>query len=1193
MPPNGKIVAQGTVCVTPARHRRQARPSTPNLTTVSNGLNKEISLKPTAGNGLWRIELSRRRVNHGSREIARGFGYSRSSFEVFHLWEPPHLPYYYGMHRFSLRLFFACLAIALTAAAQSDKNPGSSSVPAKADNAAKADSSKPTDAPKPAATHDYSQEGFVIEQYRSVYRFENDGTGRKETIARIRVQSEAGVQQWGQLLVGYNSANERVEIGYVRVLKADGSVVKAGDDAVQDLSAPIEQQAPVYTDYRQKHITVPGLRPGETLEYDIVTVVHTALAPGQFWADYDFDKSNIMLDEEVNVDVPADRPIKLKNKPDHDPKITEANGRRIYHWTSSHLEREDDTKDKDKDKKKKKKPADEERPDIQLTTFVSWEQIGNWYANLERDRRAPSPEVRAKAEELTKGLNTDLDKVQALYDYVAKNFRYVSLSLGVGRYQPHASSDVLHNQYGDCKDKHTLLASLLEAEGFHADSVLINSTRKLDPDIPSPSQFDHVITLLPLHGEEVWMDTTTEVAPFRLLAYTLRHKQALVIPPAGMGTPHLEETPADTPMPDSEIADIDGKINDIGKLEAHVHYTFRGDEELMLRSIFRRVPESQWQRVVESVNAAMGGDVTNLKISDPAATREPFTMSYDVSKPNFLDWSKKKSDLILPLCQFNLQDFSGDLDDDADAEPLKLGPKAEYVYKIKLELPAKYTARAPLPLTVKRDYAEYQATYKLDGSMFTASRTLDMRQDELPVARTEDYEAFRNTVTEDLGQFLAVENTVAGTPAPPADMKADDLVESGRAALVANNLPMAIELLKRATEVDPKNKFAWNILAAAYMGMRQNDDAIAALKKQIEINPYDEYAYNALGRAYWQERKYPDAVTAFDKQIEINPLDKSAHAGLGAMYSEWHKYDLAAPELEKAASLTPDNAELQVSLGDAYLNLGQDDKAIATFDHAIELSATPLVWNNIAYQLSLKKSHLDRAQQYAESAVSATTAALRNVSLDNLNVQELPLVSSLIAYWDTLGWIYFDEGNYNKAEKYVAAAWGLGHHGEVGDHLGQIYEKEGNKNLALETYALSLSGLRPIPETRDRLASLTGGETKVDATVAKYKEQLQETRTIDLGKVAKETASADFFILLTRGQGKGENAAATVEAVKFVSGEEKLKRFTEALRTAQYHVTFPDDTPVKILRRGVLSCSTATGNCEFVLMLPDDVRTVD
>jgi tetratricopeptide (TPR) repeat protein len=503
---------------------------------------------------------------------------------------------------------------------------------------------------------------------------------------------------------------------------------------------------------------------------------------------------------------------------------------------------------------------------------------------------------------------------------------------------------------------------------------------------------------------------------------------------------------------------------------------------------------------------------------------------------------------------------------------------------------------------VKRDYAEYQATYKLEGTTFTAARTLTLRQDELPVPRAEDYQAFRRAVTSDLGQLLSLESTVAGTPAPPADMKADDLVESGRAAIASGNIPMAIELLKRGTEADPKNKYAWYFLGVAYMNLRQNDDAVAALKKQIEINPYDENAYNALGRAYWQQRKYDDAVTAFNKQIEINPLDKFAHAGLGGMYSEWHKYDLAAQELEKAASLTPDNPELQVSLGDAYLNLGQDDKALATFDHAVELSATPLVWNNIAYQLSLKKTHLDRAQQYAESAVSATTAALRNVSLDRLTPQELPLVSSLIAYWDTLGWVYFSEGNLDKAEKYVAAAWGLGHHGEVGDHLGQIYEKRGDKNLALRTYALSLSALRPDPETRGRLASLTGGEARVDATVAKYKEDLQQLRTIDLGKVAKETGTADFFVLLSRGPGhpdsahpgldRGEGSAATVEAVKFASGDEKLKVFTDALRTAEYRVTFPDDTPVKILRRGILNCST-TGRCMFVLMLPDDVRTVD
>src|SRR5271166_1702005 len=282
-----------------------------------------------------------------------------------------------------LALIFSCL---LTAGARSQQpNPPAGSTPQTGNSTVPAESTKPGTTPGAAAekaadsvkieakTLLYSQESFVIEQMHSRYRFEADGTGRREVTARIRVQSEAGVQQWGQLQEGYNSANERVEIPYVRVLKQDGSVVKAGDDAVQDLSAPIEREAPVYTDYRQKHITVPGLRPGEVLEYDMVTVIHTPLAAGQFWAEYEFDKNNINLDEELNVDVPSDRELKLKSKPGMDPKITEANGRRTYHWTSSHLEREDDQKDKDRDKdkdKKKKKKADQQQHDVQLTTFV-------------------------------------------------------------------------------------------------------------------------------------------------------------------------------------------------------------------------------------------------------------------------------------------------------------------------------------------------------------------------------------------------------------------------------------------------------------------------------------------------------------------------------------------------------------------------------------------------------------------------------------------------------------------------------------------------------------------------------------------------------------------------------------------------------------------------------------------------------
>ena len=135
---------------------------------------------------------------------------------------------------------------------------------------------------------DYSQEAVVIEQLTTAYRFERDGTGQRELSFRAKVQSDAGVQHLGQLVFPYSSANEKLEMDFVRVRKADGTIVNAAASDIQDLTAPIAREAPVYTDLRQKHVTVPGLRPGDVLEYHMVWNVHAALAPNQFWAEHNF-----------------------------------------------------------------------------------------------------------------------------------------------------------------------------------------------------------------------------------------------------------------------------------------------------------------------------------------------------------------------------------------------------------------------------------------------------------------------------------------------------------------------------------------------------------------------------------------------------------------------------------------------------------------------------------------------------------------------------------------------------------------------------------------------------------------------------------------------------------------------------------------------------------------------------------------
>lgn len=1040
----------------------------------------------------------------------------------------------------------------------------------------------------PEEKPDYSQEAFVIEKYHITARFNEDGTGTRELLFRARVQTEGGVQQLGQLALGYNSANEKLEVDYVRVHKPDGPVVEAGPNSVQDLSAPIEREAPVYTDFRQKHITVPGLRPGDTFEYKVTTHIHTPLAPGHFWLEHEFIEQVIVLDEALTVVVPGTRKPRIKTRPEFKTVQMESGRATAYTWTHQNLKRDEPEEQEKRPRRPRRRRP--ELPAVQLTTFQSWEEIGQWYAGLERDRVAPDDAIRAKAAELINGKTDDAEKVEALYGFVARNFRYVSLSFGLGRYQPHSAAEVFANQYGDCKDKHTLLASLLNAAGFEAYPVLINSSRKIDPEMPSPSQFDHVITAVHTAQGLSWMDTTSEVAPFRMLSANLRKKQALLAPREGSpdGAPRLLETPADPPFASSHLVEIEGTVSELGKLDANVRYTLRGDNELPLRITFRRTPKNQWKQLGQMISSGdgVGGQVLDIKAGDPADTKQPFTVEFQVSQANFLDWAKKRLQVSLPVPGMGLPPADEDPED--DTEPLELGSPLDVTMRLKLEFPAKYQLRAPIPVAITRDYAEYRSSYKLEGQNLVVERGMRFRLREIPAARSRDYLAFARAVRADEAQSINLESTVAGAPAIPGSAKPGELYLAALAGLRNENPAQAVELLKRVAELEPQHKQVWNTLGFAYFSAQDFELAVIAFQKQIALNPYDENAYRNLGLVYQRQQKFAESVEALKKQLEVKPLDKAAQSLLGVVYREWRKYEEAAAELEKAISLDPENAALHVNLGQSYLNLKQNDKAIQAFDKAVELEPSPTVWNNVAYELSVNRVHLERARQYAESAVAATAAELRNVELSRVTMNDMRKISALASYWDTLGWIHFQNGDLDKAEKYVRAAWLLDFHGEVGDHLGQIREKRGDKDGAIRYYVFAWRGTRPVAESLERLAALAGAGG-VAGAIQKHGKEFVDLGLFRLGPIVKEFVTADFLMtFVPDAQGQ-----ASIAEVRFLKGDEKLRSLLPTLRTLKYDVAFPNENPVKIIRRGGITCSAVKPECLFLVLAADKVTSVD
>lgn len=1026
------------------------------------------------------------------------------------------------------------------------------------------------------AKPDFSRQPYVIQRLYRTVRFNVDGTGEAQLTMRVAIQTPAALRWFGQLTFPYSSANQRFEIGRVLVLKAAGDTIKVSSSAIQDLSGPLAQEAPMFSDLRQKVVTVPAVQPGDTLEYDASWTTHTPFAPGHFWDVSQFTRSAIVLDERLTYELPRQMQVQIKTEGGPSPRVADEGGRRTYEWRVSNLAVDTVTRQENPWSRRT-------RPGVRLTTFRSWADVGAWYAALERDRETVTPEIRERAQRLVRGRTTLQDSIAALYDYVSTEFRYVSLQFGLGRFQPHQASEVLANQYGDCKDKHVLLAALLRAIGVSSAPVLISAGEPIDPEVPSPDQFDHVISFLQAGKDSVWLDATPGVAPFRLLLFNLRGKQGLLMPDGGPAL--LARTPPAPPFNTYTRVDASGVLNDAGRVTLDVRYETRGDVETVLREVFRQVPEDNWKAFSQhfAQMSKLTGTVASTTAGDPRAIREPFAFTFQLEQPGALSWSNRNAEYTVPLPRLETPDFT---DSSVTADSLPLGILAEQANRLRLILPAGVTVRVPAPLTLTREYATYSSSAQTRGDTLIVERVLKFEPRMMPRSRAGDLAAFARVVEEDEDRTLAFTRATATTsPAINAATArdADELHAVGMRALEAGDGRGAIRAFRRVTELEPQHKWGWNNLGRAYLRMSKLDSAQIAFRKQIEINPYDEYAHNNLGLALRRAGKREEAVAAFRKQIEVNPLDRYAHANLGNLLVDMHRDSAAAEALEHAVSVTPDDTALHVMLGKAYLRLGRGTAAVAAFDRAVALSPTPAMWNNIAYAMALERTQLDTAEAYARRAIDATESTLLDVTAEDADMRETIAVSRLGSYWDTMGWIYFGRGDFRKAESYVRAAWLIHFSAEVGEHLGQIEQRLGRTSDAIHTYSLALTTPNPPKTLRPRLVTLLGGsDREADRRIELARNEFTTMRTIRLGRTIAANLSGE--VLLVFGPGP------RVESVRLTSGPKQLETLKPAIRAADYPVSFPEGSAVKLPRRAVVSCSTSTG-CALVLVPSFVMRT--
>ena len=1053
------------------------------------------------------------------------------------------------------------------------------------------------------AADPYRDEPFVFERYDTTVTMKADGTGDTVQHVILRVQSEGVARQFSVLNLAYASANSTGTMDFVRVHKPDGTTVNTPVDDAMEMPAEVSREAPMYSDVKEKHLPVRSVAAGDRLEYQFHTAITKALAPGQFWgAEHFIVQGGVVLNQTLTLQVPVQTYVQVWS-PNHTVTPVTRDGLKTWTWTSSQTKasaRDEngrmtaaDVKDVDEDSDGRKLPS------VAWTTFHSWAEVGDWYRSLAEQRLQPTATVRAKADELTKSAKTPQEQAEALYRFVATQIRYISISFGVGRFQPHTPDEVLDHGYGDCKDKDTLLESLLRAKGLTTAPVLIGAGIAPVPDVPSPAVFNHAITTVELPGadgqtQRIWLDSTAEVAPFRVLMPVIRDQQALVIPDKAPAS--LQKTPADPPYAYHENMVADGILDKDGLLKAHIVWTLRSDNELDLRSMMQRLSPAQWDDAMQylSNSIGFGGKVsgTDMRQSDPSA---PVKIAYDYKREKYAGWENNQSLPLFPTAEITIIDKEKQPEHDID-----LGVPRTVEAHSTVTLPPGYRAELPDAVHVERGFTTYDKTYRLvDGKVF-ADRKLVVKVHKLPRDRWKDYVAFQTATLLGDGEpylrlippdhmTIKVEDNKSASTEKPAESKesatAVDPGEGVRQQLVEistmlqhRNLAGARLRLIALRKSSPDAPYVEGMLGLVKATDGDFDGGLADIKAEMKAHPDDD-AWIVLSMAglYSNKQRYADADALLS---QYQGRDARVQGVRASLLNKQGDHAQALVLLQEMQTRKPDDRGIATEVANTFYSMHRNEEAAAAAKKAMDGSDDPDVINNNVYVLSETKLDLPFAEAQSRRSVDLLEKATAARAIEEVNTKAFAESANLTASWDTLGYILLLENKPKEAEPYLRAAWFDQANVIVGNHLGQAFEAEDRKAEALWIYRLALSAEHAADakeddaQVKEAVARLEKAGVK-PSTGEGHPETMQAMRSFHVKNLSDAEGGGTVRVQL-----KPEGIADAT----LVSGDPRLKPLLEDAKTLKLAGAEPPNSQARVLRDAVVYCGKKSTTCDFVFL---------
>lgn len=546
-------------------------------------------------------------------------------------------------------------------------------------------------------------------------------------------------------------------------IPAQGKDYEVKDKDALDVSPPIEG-GELVSDVKFRILHIPAPDPGNVIGYEY----ETEEQPLVLQDSWDFQRSEPVRESHYSLQLPAGWEYKVAwlNHPEIQP--TQA-GSNLWTWT---------VRDVKEIRREPEMPPFRGLVGLMVASFFpasgpsigsgysNWREMGSWYSNLERGRTDASPQIKQEVASLTAGKTTSLQKMQALAQFVQHDIRYVAIELGIGGWQPHAAPDVFSHRYGDCKDKATLMRSMLHEIGVDSYPVVINVERgSITPETPAYQGFNHQITAIRLpdglkdpslvatwhdskFGSILFFDPTNDLIPFGQIPGYLQANYGLLVTPDGGELVALPQEPS---AMNSIRRDAKLSLDPTGTLTGDVHEVRMGDRASSERDRLRTVTSNVDR--VKPIESLLAGSLPSFRITKASVvnlerTDQPLAFDYSFETQSY---AKNAGGLLLVRPRVIGSKSSSVLETkDPRNFPIEFEGPIQDTDMFEITLPPGYSVDdLPPPVDADYSFASYHSKSEARGNVIRYTRTFEVKELSVPVSQAADLKKFYRIIATD------------------------------------------------------------------------------------------------------------------------------------------------------------------------------------------------------------------------------------------------------------------------------------------------------------------------------------------------------------------------------------------------------------------------------------------------------------